>query len=79
MRPPRAYCGITPLKVDLTDHAHLRYWGQTVAQLGACAKRERGLKRRPGFPAKLDFQSGKPTAPKAVAPKSAATKPVAPN
>ena len=23
---------VTPLKVDLTDHAHLRYWGQTVAQ-----------------------------------------------
>ncbi len=35
------------------------------------------MTRRPGFPAKLDFQSGKPTAPKAVAPKSAATKPVA--
>jgi 5'-nucleotidase len=26
---------LTPLKVDLTDHDHLRYWAQTAAQLGA--------------------------------------------
>jgi len=24
---------MTPLKVDLTDHAHLSYWAQTVLRL----------------------------------------------
>ena len=34
--PPRmAMSCMTPLKVDLTDHDHLRYWAQTAAQLGA--------------------------------------------
>ena len=28
----QGHVAVTPLKVDLTDHAHLRYWGQTVAQ-----------------------------------------------
>ncbi|WHZ12080.1 MAG: 5'-nucleotidase SurE [Burkholderiaceae bacterium] len=28
---------VTPLKVDLTDHEHLRYWAQTVAQTVAQA------------------------------------------
>ena len=28
----QGHVSVTPLKVDLTDHAHLRYWGQTVAQ-----------------------------------------------
>lgn len=28
----QGHVAVTPLKVDLTDHAHLRYWSQTVAQ-----------------------------------------------
>lgn len=31
----QGHVAITPLKVDLTDHAHLSYWAQTAARLGA--------------------------------------------
>jgi 5'-nucleotidase len=29
------HMAVTPLKVDLTDHAHLGYWAQTAARLNA--------------------------------------------
>lgn len=29
----QGHISMTPLKVDLTDHAHLNYWAQTVAQM----------------------------------------------
>ena len=31
----QGHVAITPLKVDLTDHAHLSYWAQTAARLDA--------------------------------------------
>ncbi|MDD0837196.1 5'/3'-nucleotidase SurE [Curvibacter sp. HBC61] len=33
----QGHVAITPLKVDLTDHAHLGYWSQTAAKLSAGA------------------------------------------
>ncbi len=32
------YASITPLQIDLTDHARLPYWAQTAAQLGAASR-----------------------------------------
>ena len=29
----QGHISMTPLKVDLSDHAHLGYWAQTVARL----------------------------------------------
>ncbi len=31
------YASLTPLQIDLTDHAHLPYWAQTAASLSASA------------------------------------------
>ena len=31
----QGHIAMTPLKVDLTDHAHLGYWAQTVSRLSA--------------------------------------------
>nr|MCU0932486.1 5'/3'-nucleotidase SurE [Serpentinimonas sp.] len=28
----QGYVSVTPLQVDLTDHARMPYWGQAVAQ-----------------------------------------------
>ncbi|MCW5650377.1 MAG: 5'/3'-nucleotidase SurE [Ramlibacter sp.] len=33
----QGHVSITPLKVDLTDHENLRYWGQAAARLAAAA------------------------------------------
>ncbi|MES2423614.1 MAG: 5'/3'-nucleotidase SurE [Pseudomonadota bacterium] len=33
----QGHISLTPLKVDLTDHDNLRYWGQTAAQLASDA------------------------------------------
>lgn len=33
----QGHIAITPLKIDLTDHAHLGYWAQTAAKLGDSA------------------------------------------
>ena len=33
----QGHVSLTPLQVDLTDHAHLRYWGQTAAALNGSA------------------------------------------
>ena len=33
----KGHIALTPLKVDLTEHDHLRYWGQTAERMAHAA------------------------------------------